>query len=75
MDSMKRVSWKSMCGDCPATNSIMHNENHPGFQAEAAKISAKEGVSSNAAGAILASASRNASKAAKKANPALKRVK
>lgn len=74
MDSMKRVSWKSMCGDCPATNSIMHNENHPGFQAVQGKIEG-EGYSKEAAGVILANASRHASKAAKKANPALKKVK
>jgi hypothetical protein len=35
----------------------------------------KEGYSKRAAGAILANASRNASPKAKKANPALKRVK
>ena len=48
---------------------------HPGFKAVQAKIAAKEGVSSKAAGAILAKKTRNASPAAKKANPALKRVK
>ena len=47
---------------------------HPGFKAVANKIAAKEGVSKQAAGAILASASRNASPAAKKANPALNKV-
>ncbi len=46
-----------------------------GFAANQAKIAAKEGVSSERAGAILASATRNASPAAKKANPALKKVK
>lgn len=48
---------------------------HPGFKAVQTKIAKKEGVSMDRAGAILASASRNASPAAKKANPALKRVK
>lgn len=48
---------------------------HPGFKAVAASISKKEGISKDRAGAILASASRGASAAAKKANPALKRVK
>ncbi len=48
---------------------------HPGFKAVQAKIAAKEGVSKDRAGAILASASRNASAGAKKANPRLKRVK
>ena len=35
----------------------------------------KEGYSKKAAGAILANSTRNASKAAEKANPRLKRVK
>ena len=48
---------------------------HPGFKKVAASISKKEGVSKKAAGAILASATRKASKGAKKANPRLKRVK
>ena len=48
---------------------------HPGFKAVQAKIEKKEGVSGKAAGAILASATRGASKAAKKANPRLKNVK
>ena len=48
---------------------------HPGFKAVASKISVKEGVSKDRAGAILGSATRNASSAAKKANPALKKVK
>ena len=47
---------------------------HPGFAAVQAKIAAKEGVSSKAAGAMLASSSRKASPAAKKANPRLKKV-
>lgn len=52
----------------------MAGKKHPGFKAVAAKIAAKEGVSSKAAGAILASSSRKASAKAKKANPRLKRV-
>ena len=48
---------------------------HPGFKAVQARIAAKEGVSKKSAGAILAASSRNASPAAKKANPALNRVK
>lgn len=47
---------------------------HPGFKAVANKIE-KEGYSKKAAGAILASKTRSASKSAKKANPRLKRVK
>lgn len=47
---------------------------HPGFAKVQGKIE-KEGYSKDAAGAILASASRNASKSAKKANPKLNKVK
>lgn len=45
------------------------------FKTVQSKIAKKEGVSKKAAGAILASASRNASPAAKKKNPNLKKVK
>jgi hypothetical protein len=45
------------------------------FKAVQAKIEKKEGVSKDAAGAILAVASRDASPAAKKKNPKLKKVK
>lgn len=48
---------------------------HPGFKAVQAKIAAREGLSKKAAGAILASATRKASPAAKKANPALRKVR
>jgi len=51
------------------------HDRHPGFQAVQAKIAAKEGVSKDRAGAILAASSRRASPAAKKANPRLNRVK
>lgn len=54
---------------------VPHNQGHPGFQAVASKISAKEGIPMKNAAAILASASRKASPAAKKANPSLKNVK
>ena len=53
----------------------MASKAHPGFKAVQAKIAKKEGVSKNAAGAILAASSRKASPAAKKANPNLKKVK
>jgi len=46
---------------------------HPGFKAAASKIQ-KEGYSKKAAGAILAKKSREASPAAKRANPRLKKV-
>ena len=48
---------------------------HPGFSAVQSKIAKKQGVSKQAAGAILAASTRKASPAAKKANPALKKVK
>lgn len=47
---------------------------HPGFKAVQGKIE-KEGYSKGAAGAILANATRNASKSAKAKNPKLKKVK
>ncbi|MDE2019126.1 MAG: hypothetical protein KGJ13_02135 [Patescibacteria group bacterium] len=47
---------------------------HPGFAAVENKIE-REGYSKKAAGAILASKTRNASAAAKRSNPALKKVK
>lgn len=48
---------------------------HPGFKSVQASIAKKEGIPMKNAGAILASRTRAASPAAKKANPALKRVK
>lgn len=47
---------------------------HPGFKAVASNIAKREGVSADRANAILAASSRGASKAAKKANPRLKKV-
>lgn len=46
---------------------------HPGFKAVQKKIEG-EGYSAKTAGAILASKTRSASKAAKKANPRLRKV-
>jgi hypothetical protein len=48
---------------------------HPGFKAVQTSIAKKGGYSMEAAGAILASASRKASPAAKRKNPNLKKVK
>ena len=47
---------------------------HPGFKVVQKKISAKQGVSMERAGAILAAGARKASKKAIKANPRLKKV-
>lgn len=48
---------------------------HPGFASVQKKIAKEEGVSKDAAGAILANAARNASPQAKAANPKLRKVK
>ncbi len=48
---------------------------HPGFKSVQNSIAKKEGVSQQAAGAILASSTRDASAKANKSNPRLKRVK
>lgn len=48
---------------------------HPGFKAVQRSIARRQGISPKRAGAILASATRRASPAAKRANPRLKRVK
>ena len=50
------------------------SKKHPGFKKVQAKIES-EGYSEKQAGAILASHTRNASSAAKKKNPRLKKVK
>lgn len=52
----------------------MASKAHPGFAAVQKKIQA-EGYSKRAAGAILAKKTRNASPAAKKRNPNLRKVK
>ena len=48
---------------------------HPGFKAVAAGIAKKQGISKESASATLAASTCNASKAAKKKNPNLKKVK
>lgn len=48
---------------------------HPGFAKVQKSIAKKQGIPMENAGAILASATRKASPAAKKANPKLKNVK
>jgi len=45
-----------------------------GFKAAQSQIAKRQGISKDRAGAILASATRKASPAAKKANPNLKKV-
>lgn len=53
----------------------MKKKSHPGFKKVQGQIASKEGVSKERAGAILASAGRNSSKAAHKANPRLNKIK
>ena len=53
---------------------MANSKKHPGFAKAASNIAAKEGVSKEAASAILASSSRHASAKAKKANPRLNKV-
>lgn len=48
---------------------------HPGFEAVAKKVAAKEGVSMERARAIVAAGARNASAKAKAKNPRLNKVK
>lgn len=55
--------------------SLIKSKRHPGFAKVAQSIEQKEGVSKDAAGSILAAASRRASAGAKKANPRLNRIK
>jgi hypothetical protein len=45
-----------------------------GFEAAAAQVAKRQGVSQDRARAIIAAGARNASPAAKKANPNLKKV-
>jgi hypothetical protein len=51
-----------------------HRKAHPGFKAVQSRIAQRQGVSEERAGAILAAGTRRAGKAAKRANPRLKRV-
>lgn len=48
---------------------------HPGFEAVARRMAKKQGISMEQARAELAASTRRASPAAKRRNPALKRVK
>lgn len=53
----------------------MASKKHPGFKRVAAGIARRKGISRKRAGAILAASTRRASKAAKRKNPRLRRVK
>jgi hypothetical protein len=53
---------------------VMTKVLHPGFKKSQQAIAKKQGVSQKTAGKILGAAARNASPAAKKKNPHIKRV-
>lgn len=53
----------------------MAAKKHPGFKNVAASMARKQGISTKEASAELAASTRRASAGAKRANPALKRVK
>ena len=53
----------------------MASKAHPGFEAVAGKIAAKQGIPLERARAELAAGTRRAGAAAKRKNPRLKRVK
>lgn len=59
----------------PSSGARRLQQAHPGFTSVQNKIAKKQNISQERAGAILASKSRNASAAAKKANPNLNNVK
>ena len=59
----------------PISKKKVGGATHPGFKAVQSKIAAKQGISKEAAGAILASSARKASAKAKAKNPRLKKVK
>jgi hypothetical protein len=52
---------------------MSHSKKHPGFKAVAEKIGRRPGIRNP--GAVLAAATRNASEAAKRRNPRLRRVR
>lgn len=59
----------------PKGTIAMKTKKGMGFKAAQKNIASKEGLPMKNAGAILAKASRGASKGAKKANPNLKKIK
>ena len=69
------LAYGAMKGKKMLENKKVGGATHPGFKAVQSKIAAKQGVSKEAAGAILAASTRKASGKAKAANPRLKKVK
>lgn len=80
--SVKKEKYKSKSAEMKHEKSEGKSERmmeygsakHPGFKAVQKKIAKKQGISTKAAGAILAAGARKASKKAVAANPRLKRV-
>jgi hypothetical protein len=69
------LAYGAMKGKKMLENKKSGGATHPGFKAVQSKIAAKQGISKESAGAILASSARKASAKAKAANPRLKKVK
>ena len=70
---MEDVEEVKQCQE--ADDNMAATKKHPGFKAVQNKIAKKQGISKEAAGAILATAARKASPAAKRKNPMLGHVK
>ena len=70
---MEDVEAVKQCQE--ADDNMAATKKHPGFKAVQNKIAKKQGISKEAAGAILATAARKASPAAKRKNPMLGHVK
>ena len=71
---MWQTSWVLLAHVSYMKHAHMHHS-HPGFHAAAEGIAHRQGIPMARASAILASSTRHASPAAKKANPALKNVR
>ena len=69
------LAYGAMKGKKMLENKKLGGTTHPGFKAVQSKIAAKQGVSKQVAGAILAASTRKASAKAKAKNPRLKKVK
>jgi hypothetical protein len=74
-NSMRKPSYRGFQKTGGITKAKVGGTKHPGFKVVQSKIAAKQGISKQAAGAILASSTRKASAKAKAKNPRLKKVK
>lgn len=68
------MAANSSSGKSGAKKAAAKSKKGMGFKAAQQQIAQREGISQDRAGAILASAARNASPAAKRKNPNLKKV-